>query len=78
MKHSNAPSHTWLAGNRVMRGLAYAFIFSVLLVGISVWTVRYSVERDCQNYYKRDILVFSSWVHIESGSTKKDCPNPYK
>jgi hypothetical protein len=59
-----------------MRWLALAFVLSVLIIFIAMWTVRYSINRDCQNPYQRNIKVFGYWIRIGAGSTKTGCTQP--
>lgn len=69
-----APTHGWLIGNNVMRWLASLFILVLLILFIIVWTVTYTIRRDCQHPYHRDLKLAGYWLHIQAGSTKHDCP----
>lgn len=71
---SPLPSHRFLIMNNVTNWLAGIFLFLVLVMFIAVWTVTYTIRRDCQHPYHRELKLFSYWVNIQSGSTQKECP----
>ncbi len=77
-KTNSSPTFGWVAASHVYRVLALTFLFVLLIIFIAGWTIRYSLEKDCQDYYKRDISVLGYWIHVESGSNKNDCPRPFK
>lgn len=75
-RHStNNPTHTWLAMNKLMRYLAWAFIVVFTISFIAIWTVTYSIRRDCVDYYDRNLNLGQYWVTVQIGSTKPGCPN---
>jgi hypothetical protein len=69
-----APTHGWVISSKINKWLALAFIISLLVVFVTIWTVAYSIRRDCTDVYKRDLKAGKYWLHIESGSTKLECP----
>jgi len=69
------PSHSFLLINRATNWLAGIFLFVLLVVFIAVWTVTYTIRRDCQHPYNRNIKVFGYWLQVDAGSTKKECPS---
>jgi hypothetical protein len=77
MVRKSSPTHGWLISNAILRYFAYAFLIVVVIFLITVATIRGVVEHDCSNYYKRDLKIFSYWIHVEVGSTKDSCPSPY-
>lgn len=74
-KKDAAPTIGWVISSKITRWLAWCFVLSLLVIFISLWTVRYSINRDCRDYYTRDINVFGYWITIQAGSSKTGCPN---
>jgi hypothetical protein len=54
--------------------MAWAFLIVFIVAFIAAWTITYSIRRNCNDWYKRDLGIFSYWVHIEIGSNQKGCP----
>jgi len=73
-KRDSAPTHGWVISSQINKWLAFILIVSLLLWGVTIWTIAYTIRRDCQDVYKRDIKVSNYWLHIEAGSTKLGCP----
>jgi large-conductance mechanosensitive channel len=76
MARTSADTHTALLLNRVTNYLAIAFVVFLLVSFISVWTVRYAVDRNCQDPYKRHVELFHYWIDLDIGSNKIGCPTP--
>ena len=72
------PSHRSLFKNGVLDKLAYLFIFLMVIVAIIVFGIRMVVEHNCQDYYVQDSKILGYWFHLEVGSNKKECPQPYE
>lgn len=73
-RHDAAPTHGWLISSRINKWLALGFIVLMLAAFIAVFTITYSIRRDCRNYYKRNIKLAGYWLHITAGSTTDGCP----
>lgn len=73
-RDSALPKHSWLFFNRLRDYMAYAFIVLFIISFVAVYTIRYSLKKDCSDIYKRDVKIFSYWIHVESGSLKDGCP----
>lgn len=73
-RHDSAPTHGWVISSRINKWLALIFMVLLLVTFIAVWTVRYGIERDCSDIYKRDLTAGGYWLHFEVGSTKSTCP----
>lgn len=73
-RRNSAPTHSWVISSTINKWLALAFIVSILFWGIAIWTVTYTLRRECNDVYKRDIKTFGYWLHIEAGSTDMECP----
>lgn len=76
MARTSSDTHTALLLNKITNYLAVAFVIVLLVVFVSVYTIRYSIRRDCNDPYRRDIKLFGYWLHVESGSTKDGCVQP--
>ena len=74
-RSDHSPTHGWLITNKLLRLLAGAFIISSVIIFIFVWTIRYSIDRDCSNPYERDVQISHYWISIKAGSTQEGCPN---
>jgi hypothetical protein len=72
----NLPSHRWLVGQDIMRTFAWLFIISSLVTFITLWSIAYSIRRDCRSPYRRNMKLFGYWIHIDAGSTKDGCIKP--
>lgn len=68
------PSHTWLFFNKLRDWLAVIFVMVLLIIFIACWTIRYSINRDCTEPYKRNSIVLGYWIHVSAGSTEINCP----
>lgn len=75
-KAGAAPTHGWLISNRFLRWCAWAFLALVLVTFIAVYTITYTLRRDCTDVYDRTLKFPGYWLHIEAGSTKSECPQP--
>lgn len=73
-RHDSAPTHGWVISSRINRWLALILLLLVFFMLLAVYAIRYTLERDCRNVYKRDFLVSTYWIHVEAGSTKLGCP----
>lgn len=77
MSRSNAaPTHGWIISSQLNKWLALILVVLLLIMFITAWTITYTIRRDCSNYYHRDMKVAGYWVHIQAGSTAKECPQP--
>lgn len=70
------PTHSGLAFNKLRDYLAYAFIFMSLVVFITLWTITYSIRRDCQRPYDRHFRILGYWAEVRIGSGKDECREP--
>jgi hypothetical protein len=77
-KHDSAPTVGWVVSSHVTKWLSLAFVILILFLSIAGWTIYYTVNRDCENYYQRDSQVGSFWFTVRIGSTKDGCPDPYR
>lgn len=75
-RRNSAPTHGWVISSTINKWLALAFMLSLLFWGIAIWTITYTLRRDCSDVYDRDIKVAGYWLHVEAGSTAPDCPGP--
>lgn len=75
-KRDSAPTIGWVVSSQINKYLALIFMISLLIWGIAIWTVTYTLRRDCTDVYKRDVEAFGYWLRVEAGSTKKECPRP--
>ena len=73
-RHDAAPTHGWVISSRINRWVTLIAFVLVLFAIITFYAIRYSIERDCANVYKRDFVVMTYWIHVEAGSTKPGCP----
>lgn len=73
-KQATAPTHGWLISNRILRFFAWCFLIIFAVVFIAVWTITYTIRRDCSRPYNRDIKVAGYWLHVDAGSTAAECP----
>jgi len=76
-RRNSAPTHGWVISSQVTKWLSGLFIIFLVAFLIAAYTIKYTVDRDCTDYYKRDTGVAGYWVHIEIGSTDRGCPAPY-
>jgi sterol desaturase/sphingolipid hydroxylase (fatty acid hydroxylase superfamily) len=78
-KRDSAPTYSWVFLSQVNKWLALAFILLIIVVLIIVFIIRAVIAHDCHDYhdyYKRDIKVPGYWIHLDVGSTDKECPQP--
>ncbi len=68
------PSHKFLFFNKFRDWIAYLAIAFLIFILLCAITIRYAVERNCQEPYNRDLKVFNYWININVGSTKEGCP----
>lgn len=68
----------WVISSHITKWLSLVFVICLLILFIGVYTIRYVIERDCTDYYKRDTSAFGYWFTVRIGSTDKGCPDPYK
>lgn len=73
-KHDSAPTHSWVIGSHINKWLALAFMIVFLLVFFFTMLITYTIRRDCNDVYVRDLAGAGYWLHIEIGSTKPGCP----
>ncbi len=73
-RRNSAPTHGWIISSQINKYLAALFVLSLLVWFIAIWTVRYSLDKDCSDLYDRRINVFGYWIVIQAGSTKDRCP----
>jgi hypothetical protein len=76
MSRTSSDTHTALLLNRLTNYLAGAFVFLLLITILFVYGVTYSIQRDCNNPYGRNLKLFGWWITIHAGSTKQDCVQP--
>lgn len=68
------PSHRFLFFNKLRDWIAYISIAFLVFVILCAMVIRYSVKRDCENYYRRDLRIFGYWININVGSADEGCP----
>jgi hypothetical protein len=73
-RHDSAPTHSWVITSRINKWLAAIFLFCLLIVFITIWTLTYTIRRDCTDVYRRDFEVAGYWLHVDAGSTRPECP----
>jgi hypothetical protein len=73
-KHDAAPTFGWVLGSKITKWLSMLFVFTAFIVFLAVWTVTYTVRRDCSDVYTRNVGAFGYWLHVQAGSTKAGCP----
>lgn len=73
-KRNAAPTHGWVISSAINKWLAAIFVVCLIVILIIIFTIRGIIQHNCQDYYKRDLKVPNHWIHIEVGSTKKECP----
>lgn len=67
-------SHRWLFFNRLRDYIAWISSALLIIVLIAAWTIKYTVDRNCNDPYTRDIKLFSYWINLNVGSTDPGCP----
>lgn len=70
----NLPSHSWLFFNRARDYLAWLFVGLVLFSFIVIWTITYTIRRDCTDVYNRRLSLGNYWLQVNAGSNKEGCP----
>lgn len=73
-KRDSAPTYGWVATSSLNRWLARIFVAVILISFIAAWSIKYSLDRDCTNLYKRELKVLGYWVDVRAGSNDKGCP----
>lgn len=73
-KHDSAPTYSWVFGSKLTKWLASIFILLLLASFIAVWTIRYSLARDCHDVYERKLSTPGHWIVIMAGSKEPGCP----
>lgn len=72
--NSNAPTHTWLIGNGIMRFFGWCFLVLLLVTFLVVSMARMSILRGCPETTKRDIKWAGLAVHVEASAAAVECP----
>lgn len=73
-RHDASPTYGWVLGSKITKWLSWLFIAVLFVAFVSVWTVTYTVRRNCSDVYTRNMKVAGYWLHIQAGSTKDGCP----
>ena len=77
-RHDSAPTYSWVLTSQINKWLSLAFMVLAIMALIVFVTIKSVVDHNCQDYYKRTLRLGGYWLHVESGSTKDTCPDPWK
>lgn len=59
------------------RWLVGIIIGALVVSGITIYAISFSIKTDCQNVYERNLEISNRWITIQAGSTESGCPaNP--
>ena len=74
MKNKPLPSHSWLFFNKLTNYFAVAFLLLAFVIFLVLWTISYTIRRDCYNPYDRSFEIGNYWIGVKAGSLKDGCP----
>jgi len=76
-KRDAAPTLSWVFFGKIYRWFTAIILTILIIFGITIYAIGYSIDRDCSNTYERNISVLGKWVSVQMGSTDSGCPgNP--